>query len=446
MFKKFNFTQNKKSYGIVSQLSLLGTGQQTHSTSFIGDYVKSSPVFIATKLIADAIAGIPILLKDSKNDELIYQHEALEILRNPSPFCTKTLLMKELASFYVLTGNAYLKIIGSNKPVEISSLNPKGMNITAARDGYPGAYEYTTNMQTEKFTRDSRRFLDPMNNELAHLRDFNPDYSSENLVGYSAFSGCILEIMQGIAANIHNNALLKNQARPSGLLTFAGKDVLDDDQVREIQGILKQNLSGAANAGKTTFLNGEFKWQQLSESMKDMDFPTLKKDCAEVIFKAAKIPLPMISPDNMSFANMDSAKFAFYDNAALPVLKEILALFNQKILIRYKGVQNLEYWFDESAIESLQLRKLDYAKNLYQSGIGTRDEARTQIGYEPSINQEDGDSYYRSNPNINIGNESSSKAVEQKEYVRLMKELRGLDGKRLYDDELIKKNVKLYYG
>jgi HK97 family phage portal protein len=447
MFKKNLGLARRKSATCqtIAEFSLL-PGASTTESSFLKDYVLSSPVFIATKLIANAIAGIPIILKDINKNELIYQHKALEILRDPSPFTTSSLLMKELASYYILTGNSYLKVSGNNEPVELMALNPRGISIKPGRDGFPGDYDYQFNNMTDTFRRDGRIFVDPQNNHLGHLRDFNPDYSAENLVGYSTFTGCVLEIIQGICANVHNNALLKNQARPSGLMTYSGKDVLDDEQVQEIQSILKEKLSGAANTGKTTFLNGEFKWQQLSESMKDMDFPTLKRTSAQTIFLAADIPLAMVSPDNMTFSNMAASKYAFYDNAVIPRLKEIIGLLNRNVLSRYKNTENLTYWFDESAIESLQLRKLEYATQLFQSGIGTRDEARLEIGQEPADNPEDGDAFFSSTAQAAAPNDPGAKSVGKAEYVSLMKRLKGIDGNRLYDDDLIDSNVKLFFN
>lgn len=445
MFKKFFSGEKKNYFTKLSLLSLLDYGTETPVID-LEHYVKSSPVFTATKMIADAISGIDIIIKDKKSEKIIYDHPALSLLQNPNPFTTRNLFLKEFSSFYILTGNSYLKIIGNNKPVELAALNPSGIVIEAGRDGYPGKYTYTANGSTTDFKRDGRQFFDSMKNEISQLRDFNPNYSSTQLVGLSTFAGCVYEIALGIAANIHNNALIKNQGRPSGLVSYKGKDPLSDDQVSQVKEILKTKLSGAANAGKTTFLNGEFDWKQMSENIKDMDFPALTKQIAEIIFKAAKIPLAMVSPDNMSFANMDASKFAFYDNAVLPIFKEILEFLTIRVLRRFDSSENLVFAYDESAIESLQLRKLQYATQLYSSGLGTRKESREQIGYQDLDN---GENVFFQKPSFNISDASqqqTQKAIERAEYLRLMTTMKDLKGNRMHSDEIIKRNLLTFYG
>lgn len=455
MLKNFLAPAGKKSLSMrgLSLLSLLGNPGTENARIDIDHYVQSSPVFTATKMIADAISGIDIIIKDKKSDKVIYDHDALKLLENPNPFTTGNLLLKELASFYILTGNTYLKSIGNPAPIELSVLNPSGITITAGNDGYPGSYEYQTQGidKSQKFSRDSQNgqkvFSDSMRNQIAQLRDFNPRYSSTQLVGVSTFAGCVYEVVLGIMANIHNYSLLKNQGRPSGLLTYSGTEELSDDQINDVLDIIKNKMSGAENAGKTTFLAGNFDWKQMSESIKDMDFPTLKKTVAEAIFKAAKIPLAMVSPDNMSFANMDASKFAFYDNAVLPIFKEILDFLTLRVLRRFNGTENLIFTYDESAIESLQLRKLDYATKLYTSGLGSRKEGRAQIGYEDVDNGED-IFFQRSQFNITDANSSQggTKAIEKAEYVRLMTSMTDLKGKRMHSDDVIQRNLLTFYG
>jgi HK97 family phage portal protein len=442
------FRKEKKNYNNWSFLNILRGDyvQVNNPTEFIDFYVQACPVFTATKLIADAVSSIDIVLKD-KNGDYIYEHEALKILRNPNPFTDGQLFIKELASYYILTGNTYLNIIGEKKPVELNCYNPASITIQSASDGYAGDYTYSSSSLNFIYYRAAdKRFLDDRKNELAHLRDFNPNFSSTNLVGSSSFLGCQLEISQYILASIHNNSLLKNQARPSGIITYKGSNDLQQSQIDGLKDVLKNKLSGAKNAGEPAFLGGDFNWLQLSESVKDMDFPTLKKSVAEAIYSAAKIPLPMISPDNMSFANMDASKFAFYDNAVLPTLKRILKFLTAKVLVRY-NLQGLEYSFDESAIEALEARKYDTADKAAKIGVLSDNELRAMIGYEATNG---GDGIYKPANLVQVGldtytADNRDQPVGKSEFVKLMTEQKKLNGERLYSDEYIQLKAKQYY-
>lgn len=436
----------QKSFSLLNYLS--GYSSISESNDFIRFYTEACPVFTATKLIADAVSSIDIVLQD-KNSDYIYEHEALNLLKNPNPFTDGQLLLKEITSFYILTGNSYLNVIGEKKPIELNCFSPQNILINAdSKDGYAGEYVYTSTYAYSYQRTADKRFIDSRKNELLHLREFNPHFSSSNLVGGSAFLGCQLEIEQYIQASIHNYSLLKNQARPSGIITYKGYGDLSQEQIDGLKDTIKNKLSGARNAGEPAFLGGDFNWMPLSESVKDMDFQTLKKSVAEACYSAVKIPLPMISPDNMSFANMDASKYAFYDNAVLPTLKRILNFLSAKLLTRYPNAQGLKFAFDESSIEALSARKYDIAGTASKLGVLSDNEVRSIIGYEAIAS---GDSIYKPGNLVVAGQDSFTadnrdQPLGKSEFVNLLKKEIKLNGERLYNDEYIELKAKQYYG
>lgn len=455
MFSKIFKPKELKSYGNgLSLLQVLNGGYEYKNSpsEFLNYYTEACPVFTSTKMIADAGSSIKMVIKDRKKDEFIYNHPFLERLKNPNPFIDGELFFKEIISYYLLTGNNYINVVQSFNKKDIIELNvfpPNKITIQKNQnDGYAGDYTYTNGNQNLIYTRNEQnKFIDKVGNEILHLRDFNPHFSSDNLVGSSAFLGCQLEISQYVAASVHNNSLLENQARPSGLLTYKGSERLSDEQVSQIRKMIDNKMSGTNNAGKPAFLNGEFDWKQLSESIKDMDFPTLKKMVAESIYNAVKIPLPMVSPDNMSFANMDAAKYAFYDNAVIPVIGRVLKFFTKNLLSKYAGSENLELTFDPCAIDALESRKVDNALTISKSGVLTINEIRATLGYE-SI--ENGDSVYQAANLLPVGADNYTidnreTPSSKSEYVRLVKSRKTIEGNRLYSDDVVKKQLENFY-
>ena len=232
------------------------------------------------------------------------------------------------------------------------------------------------------------------------------------------------------------------------MLTYKGSNDLSQDQIDSIKSVLKTKLSGAKNAGEPAFLGGDFMWQPLSESMKDMDFPKLKQSVSESIYTALKIPLPMISPENMSFANMDASKYVFYDNAVLPVLKRILKFLSLKLLTRYKNTEGLEFSFDESTIEALESRKFENARIASQTGVLSDNEIRAMIGYEAISG---GDTIYKPSNQLPVGQDINTadnrdEPMAKAEFIRIMQEQKKQSGDRLYNDEYIELKVKEFYG
>lgn len=448
---QFNFFKRKSELKFWSYFGSRDSNYDatTNPNEFIDFYLKACPIFTATKMIAEAISSIDIVLKD-KNGDFTYEHDALKLLRNPNPFVDGQLFMQELASSYILTGNSYINIIGEKKPLELNSINPQDIIIQQdTKDGYAGEYNWNTTNSNRIYTRDlNKRFIDSRKNELIHLRSYNPKFSSSNLVGISAFAGCQLEIQQYILASVHNYSLLKNQARPSGIITYKGASDLSQEQQDGLKATIKNKLSGAKNTGEPVVLGGDFNWTQLSESTKDMDFPTLKKSVAEACYSAVKIPLPMISPDNMSFANMDASKYLFYDNAVLPILKRLLKFLSVKLLSRYPNAQGLEFYFDESSIEALESRKFENAKILNQIGKYTDNEIRSVTGFEAI---DGGDIIYRPANLIESGRDTYTednrdKPVAKSEFIKIMRAQQKQDGGKLYTDEYIELKAKEFYG
>ena len=449
----FKKKQEKKNYAMRDWFAFNFLKQEYSSNSsaseFINYFYDACPVFTATNLITDSISSIDIFLKNKKTGDFIYKHKALDILKNPNPFTDSQLFIKEIASYYLLTGNAYINIIGESQPIEINNIKPTDITILAGNDGYMGEYTLSTAINSTTYARDSKkRFIDAKKNELIHLRSFNPKFSSTNLVGCSAFVGCQLEIAQFVAASIHNYSLLKNGARPSGMLTYKGTNELQPEQIDKVKQVMKEKLSGAKNAGELAFLGGDFDWKQLSESMKDMDFPKLKQSVNEAIYNALKIPLPMISSQNMTFSNLDAAKYGYYDNAVLPILKRILKFLSTKLLTRYTGTEEFEYYFDESAIESLEARKFENAIMASKIGILSDNEIRAMIGYEAISG---GDVIYKPANQVPVGQDINTadnrdEPMAKAEFIKIMKDQQKQDGDQFYTDEYIELKAKEFYG
>jgi HK97 family phage portal protein len=350
---------------------------------FIEYYMQVSPVFTATKIISDACANVELALQKKDDGEFLYQHDLLTLLDRPNPFTSGKVFRKALTCFYLMTGNSYTEVVGDSKPVELSALLPQNINIQANnRDGYPQQYNYNSNIGSRIYIRQNDdRFLADNGNELSQLINFNPEYSNNNLFGISFFKGCELEISQNILSNIHNNSLLKNQARPSGLFTYKGVESVDN--IDEIQEQIRELFSGAENAGKTAVLNGDYSWQQMSESVKDMDFQGLSKRTEEAIYKAVKIPLSYANQEANTFNNKEVAREELYENAVIPILNDINNYLGELLIPRYPDLKDKYILtFDPASIEALASKQARNALEISKANVFTRDEIRKMFGKE----------------------------------------------------------------
>ena len=430
MFKQItkSIDVEKKSYQ-VNDLSLLmlgiyGDQNKADLNRFVSYFYKSSPLFTAVKLIADNINAIDLVLYDSRKEEFVYEHNILQLLKNPNPFTGKSLFMEAILNNFLLTGDTFIEIIGNNKPVELNIIPSQYVTVVASpRDGYPESYRYEgSNMVSRSFKRQDNRFIADNGNELINLRSYNPEYSSNNLRGVSYIQPIELELTQYILASIHNESILKNQGRPSGILTYKGDSAAfsgNDDAQNAMKEHLQKQFSGAKNSGNTMFLGGDFDFKQLSESIKDMDFATLKLQTQISVYNALKIPLPMISPEHMSLANMDTAKLNFYDNCIIPLYTKIVNFLNEKLLVRYSNIDNLKLSYDESTIDALKPRQAETIDRISKSGVLTINELRSQLGYEDI---EGGDTIYQPLNLIPVGKDQYTADNREKPAKKAMKD------------------------
>jgi HK97 family phage portal protein len=372
----------------------------------INYYYKSSPLYTALKLISDNIKSIDFVLKDTNKDEFVYEHPLLDLLNNPNPFESGDNFKESIISFFLLSGDSYVNVVGSTNPVELSILPTQFIRIQRnSTTGIIDKYEYTPNGGSSiSYNRDrNNRYFAKNGNELINMRNFNPDLLEQNQGGLSYVQPIKLELSQYLLASIHNDSLLQNQGRPSGILSYKGDGELSDEQIETFKAQIKDSISGAANAGKSMFLSGNFDWKQLSESIKDMDFAKLKIQTSVAVYNALKIPLPMISPEHMSLANMDTAKLNFYDNAIIPWFNIISNFLGMHLLPRYKGSENLKLTFDEASVEALRPRVVSNIETLSKSGVLTINEIRSLLGYEDI---DGGDTLYQPANLVPVGTDS----------------------------------------
>jgi len=453
IFKNF-LPKEKKSFnlgktffvGAGNSFSFIGQSSN-QSQEFINYYNQNCPVFTGVQLIRDTIASITPVVFDSKKNEFV-DHEIIKLLNKPNPFINYQLFIEELVTNYIVSGNFYMNIIGTTKPNRLDSFKPYDINILEnQRDGYASEYLHTSTngnesyFRNETFQKENRaRFLAKNGNELVHFKKYN---IINTLYGSSQLSSCELEIGQYMQASIHNYCLLKNQATPSGIISFKGDaSYLSEDQMEGMQDMVNKRLKGANNAGSPLVLTGDFQWQQLSESVKDMNFENLKKDTEKSISKVLKIPLPLISEDASTFNNYEQAQLQFYYGTILPLTRNIFKFLTDTVLKKYPKSENLSLAFDPSSIKALNEKQTKEAVELSASGVLTINEIRTKLGYESL--PIGGDTIYQPLNLVPVGQDgftSDNRESPSKSLVKTMTKITNPKGEPFYSAKEILKAV-----
>lgn len=287
-----------------------GRGPFDYATSVRRAYLDNPVAQRAVRLVAEGIAGAPLLPADPALTALVSATSAGQAL------------LETLAAQLLLHGNAYVQVMkdARGRPAELFALRPERMRVIAGDDGWPTGFTYRVG---------ERALTIPLLDEdaspnLIHIRHFHP---ADDHYG----AGCLAAADQAVA--IHNAAanwnrtLLDNAARPSGALIYdAGESAgLTAEQFDRLRTELAQAFAGAGNAGRPMLLEGGLKWQSLSLSPADMDFATLKAAAARDIALAFGVPPMLLGlPGDATYANYREANRALWRLTLLPLSTKLL--------------------------------------------------------------------------------------------------------------------------
>lgn len=346
------------------------------NTAFIEEGYKTNPiVFSCVNMIAQAISSVDIELY--RADTEITTHHVVDLIEKPNPLQGWAQFIRQIVIDYKVLGNAY---IVSNKdkgaPTELWVLPPDKMTVVGGKGGMPAAYVYAHKTPQEK-----RFNVDPITGycQVFHFKTYNP---TDPFVGMSQLEAAALSADLHNAGLKWNYNLLRNSARPSGLIKFSGAP--DRETISRLREYFKAAFQGSTNAGEVPALTDGAEFQQLSQTARDMDFLNIMRESSKYIAQALGVPLPLIDNDASSYNNMSQAKSMLWNDTCLPLLNEFLETFGNWLLPLYGTGYTLAYNKDSiPSIEEQRALKFERVSKLYKTGVITLNEAREACGYEP---------------------------------------------------------------
>lgn len=345
-------------------------------------YEKASTVYNCTNLIADKFADVPLVLYRKLNSgiEQVESHEVLNLLEKPSPLKSGYEFKRDWASFLYITGNSFIEAFtgkdASNvkaKPRELYIPPPARFQIVPGSMGIPAEYIIKNGAKEKKYP------VTILGESLiSHARLFHP---RDMYYGLSPIQVASLAVDMTNELNTWNLSLLQNSAKPSGLFIWKGEANLEEEDRDNINSVIRTDVAGSKNAGKNILLEGDFDYQQLGLSPKDMDFLMTKKTSKQDICEIFRTPGQLVGIEgSQTFANYEQANLQFHIDTVIPLVKYFCSMLNMYLLPKY-GESNLFFGFDEDQIPALEpLREKKWNK-VSKSDFLTINEKRESLGY-----------------------------------------------------------------
>ncbi|QOL19404.1 phage portal protein [Candidatus Bodocaedibacter vickermanii] len=335
-------------------------------------YEKNVIVYRCVAMIARGIATVPWLLYDG--DTELMSHPLLDLLRRPSPGESGASFLENLATSFLLSGNAFVHVDIDQHgiPIQLKVLRPDRVRVIT-ENGQLAAYDYTVDGATRRLSAEA----------VLHLKSIHP---LNDWYGLSPIEVAAMAIDQHNAVSTHNLALLQNGGRPSGVFIWKGTDDgwgLTDEQKHSIRDSITQVYSGQGNAGRIMVLEGDVEWKELGLSPKDLDFSEGKHIAAREISQAFGVPPMLVGvPGDATYTNYKEARFHLWEDTTLPLLERFQHAFTQFVAKKYD--ENLKFSYDVDAIAALAPRREATWRKLSDASFLSENEKRQALGYSPA--------------------------------------------------------------
>jgi HK97 family phage portal protein len=295
------------------------------------------------------------------------KHWAYKLLHDsPSDSQTSFEWRENMERDFCLSGNAYsLKSRIGKRIVSLDYLS--AARIAPYIDlNYGVLYRYTGyNGKTEVY--------EP--GQILHVKNFSMD---GGITGISPLLRYVIE--HALAANNYGRNFLKNGARPSGYLKFAGKRPNNDSTVDKIKSDWQEQYGGTENAGRTAVTWDGTTYETIGVNPQEAQLLDTAKlltgDIAGAIYGVPRNMLGQPS-ETSTYASAEQFAIDFVRHTVSPQCKRYEQALNKAL---FTGEPNVFCKFD---LDELQrgdsAAQSSYFSTLVQNGLMKRNEARRKL-------------------------------------------------------------------
>ncbi len=347
--------------------------------------MRVADIYSCVRVLSNTLASLPVSLhyadiRRGKASDHAY-HRLLH--RKPNQWMTPSDFKRLMVAHLVLTGNFYAyknKLGGMVR--ELIPIHPDNVDIKQNDDL---TIDYTITLKNGQ----KRNYS---SNDIMHIRSLTLD-------GIKGLS--IVEIMADVFgysrdAQLFQNRVLRNGAKPSGLLVFP--DALKDEQyLKEIERI--NAAASGENTGSTLILDRGVEFKKVSLSTSDLMLIDSMKLTTSKICGIMGVPPHMIGDlERATNNNIEHQSLEYYVFGAMPICTMIEEGLNAALLDELKDGDSYSYKFNASAIlrGDFKSRMEGYQIGI-MNGIINPDEARELEDRAPRGDGFGSDYYYPAN-------------------------------------------------
>ena len=282
-----------------------------------------------------------------------------------------------MIGFGKLTGNRYVYGIspdnGENKNIYYQLYNLPAHLIEIKSDGiFKPVSKYTMMYNDNKY--------DLTAEEVLHIADFNPDYSSNgsHLYGQSPIQAGMRVLTTSNEAVETNLKFLHNQSA-RGMLT-PDDDQLTPTQAQQMKDAFRRNFQGSKSANDVMITGKKFSWTNFGLSSSDLQLLESYNATIKDLCNLYGVPVQLLNnTESTTMDNYRTARKVLFTNAVIPELNKIRDEFNRWLVPLFG--EDLYFDFDYSAVPELMPEQEKLVDTLSKSFWLTANEKRMAQGY-----------------------------------------------------------------
>ena len=327
--------------------------------------LKLSAVYAAISLISNAIAALPIYVKQHKDDaDTILENNPIQKLFY-NMLQTKHTAIKQLVFDLLLWGNAFMYIKRKDgKPEKLIYLQHGDVQIDYKKEQDLVQYNVSNHIAIPKLVKQE---------DMIHFA--KDTYDGINGRGFMYFASDIINLAgftQKAAGNFFGSG-----CNLTGILQF--KRPLKPGQQEQIRSQWMQiHSSGGGGLG---VLEGDSEYIPISQNSADAQMLETREFNITEIARFFNInPVLLGDLSHSSYNDIEQSQIEFCTHTLLPIINLFEDELNRKLITNSRQYIDL----DESELMKGNMTTLaNYYSTLVSNGIITIDESRKQLGFNP---------------------------------------------------------------
>lgn len=334
--------------------------------------VKTKAISPETKRYMYKNAGIMSLscVRKALDTEEVTEHPFIELMKNVNGFMNQFEMMELLDLHLELTGNAYLYVVKNQLgvPAELWVLQPDKVYIVPSKEKWIAGYIYRRADGLEiPFEAD----------EIIHFKFTNP---KDQYMGWGPLQAQANNYNLSVSYNNYEKSLMDNSAIPPIALVAPKDTTYTESDWKRILTRWNKTYGGAANQGKTAWLEGGFDVKTLNVSPKDMGYMAGRKWTREEVANGFGVPISKLTSDNVNRANAEVGDYSYMKDTISPRCIRFEQKLNEKLLPMFD--ERLFVMFDDPVPENKDFILRERESNL-NTKMTSINEEREKIGLEP---------------------------------------------------------------